>query len=47
MWEGKAAVSLDDWIAEELERAPEPTPEQLGSLKAIFDSASIPQDVSP
>jgi hypothetical protein len=46
-WEGKVTMTLDEWIAAELERAPESTPEQLGSLEAVFDSAPIPEEVSP
>ncbi|MEU1816461.1 hypothetical protein ABZ543_14855 [Streptomyces roseifaciens] len=36
-WEGRSTVSLDHWISAELEKAPEPTPEQRGNLKALFD----------
>lgn len=44
MWEGKVAVPLDEWFAAELERAPEPPPEQPGSLKALFDSTAVPEE---
>ncbi|WP_158716941.1 hypothetical protein [Streptomyces rimosus] len=36
-WDGPTKVSLDDWIAAELESAPEPSSEQRGILSALFD----------
>lgn len=36
-WDGPAKVSVDGWIASELESAPEPSSEQRGILSALFD----------
>ncbi|GGP94427.1 hypothetical protein GCM10010278_85380 [Streptomyces melanogenes] len=38
VWSGRAAMSLEDWIARELERAPEPSAEQRGALGELFRS---------
>lgn len=39
-WEGPSAVSVADWVAAELERAPDPSEEQRGVLSALFNSAT-------
>lgn len=39
-WEGVSTVSVADWVAAELERAPEPSEEQRGVLGALFNSAA-------
>jgi hypothetical protein len=39
-WEGRTAVSVADWVAAELERAPEPSEEQRGVLSALFNTAT-------
>ncbi|MGB8942207.1 MAG: hypothetical protein WCD21_18490 [Streptomyces sp.] len=40
-WNGKSTLTVDEWIAAELERAPDPTPEQRGNLTALFNGGSI------
>lgn len=40
-WDGASLVTVDDWIAAELERAPEPTSEQRGNLTALFGGAPV------
>lgn len=40
-WSGRAAMSLEDWIARELERAPEPSAEQRGALGELFGSRTV------
>jgi hypothetical protein len=37
-WDGPSTVSVADWVAAELERAPEPSEEQRGVLSALFNS---------
>lgn len=39
-WEGRSTVDVADWVAAELERAPEPSDEQRGALTTLFNSAT-------
>nr|WSY53696.1 hypothetical protein OG999_28705 [Streptomyces sp. NBC_00886] len=39
-WDGASAVSVADWVAAQLESAPEPGEEQCGVLTALFNSAT-------
>lgn len=39
-WEGPSTVSVADWVAAELERAPEPSEEQRGVLSALLNTAT-------
>ncbi|GAA2613651.1 hypothetical protein [Streptomyces tubercidicus] len=40
-WNGRAAVSPDDWIAVELEKAPELTPERIGNPADLFERVQM------
>jgi hypothetical protein len=42
-WNGASTITVDDWIAAELERAPDPTPEQRGNLTALFNGGPTAQ----
>lgn len=39
-WEGPSTVSVADWVAAELESAPEPSEEQRGVLSALLGSGT-------
>ncbi|SDM62546.1 hypothetical protein SAMN04487981_10232 [Streptomyces sp. cf386] len=39
-WEGRSTVTVADWVAAELEKAPDPSDEQRGVLSALFNSAT-------
>ncbi|MGI5196903.1 hypothetical protein ACQEVY_25245 [Streptomyces sp. CA-288835] len=39
-WDGPSMMSIAEWVAAELERAPEPSDEQRGALSALFNTAT-------
>lgn len=39
-WDGPSTVSVADWVAAQLAKAPEPGEEQRGALTTLFNSAT-------
>lgn len=39
-WDGPSTLSVAEWVAAQLERAPEPGEDQRGVLTALFNAAA-------